>query len=119
MPVAFELFLASLQQARKVVQMFRENNEKYNHLDSAEMEKVEKAITERQQWIDKHFGLVSNTPLHCDTPITSFQVKSEKGTFDALCNPIINKPKPKPKVSWIFGILFFLYNYRIFLCLQR
>ena len=99
LPVVFELFLQSLQQARKVCEMYRDGNEKFNHLDSAEIEKVKKAINERQQYIDSNFGLVSNTPLHCDPPITSSQIKSEKGTFDALVNPIINKPKPKPKVE--------------------
>lgn len=43
-------------------------------------------------------GASASTPLHVNLPISANQVKSEKGTFEALVNPIINKPKPKPKV---------------------
>ena len=62
---------------------------------------VEKAIEEKQDWVDKHLGLVSSTALHADLPVTASQVLSEKSTFEALVNPIMNKPKPKPKVSYM------------------
>lgn len=67
---------------------------------------VEKAIEEKQDWVDKHLGLVSATPLHADLPVTASQVMSEKGTFEALVNPIMNKPKPKPKVSYLLLFTF-------------
>lgn len=64
---------------------------------------VEKAVEEKQDWIDKHLGLVSSTALHADLPVTASQVMSEKGSFDALVIPIMNKPKPKPKVSPLYN----------------
>lgn len=99
LPAAFNSLLSSLQLARKVSDQYRQGEEKYNHLDSSGIEKVEKAIGERQEWVDKNMGLVTNTPLHSNLPITAQQVYSEKGTFEALVNPIINKPKPKPKTE--------------------
>ncbi|KAK4306265.1 hypothetical protein Pmani_021888 [Petrolisthes manimaculis] len=99
LPGAFEALSGSIQLTRKAVDQYRQGDEKYAHLESAQVEKVEKAILERQESVDKNLGLVSSTPLHADIPITASQVRSEKSTFDALVNPIMNKPKPKPKVE--------------------
>nr|XP_045623651.1 97 kDa heat shock protein-like [Procambarus clarkii] len=99
LPAAFEYLLSSVQLARKATEQFHQGDEKYNHLDGAQVEKVEKAIAEKQDWVDKNLGLITSTSLHVDLPITASQVRSEKCAFDALVNPIINKPKPKPKVE--------------------
>ncbi|ROT79071.1 heat shock protein [Penaeus vannamei] len=99
LPRAFESLLSSIQLARKATEQFRSGEEKYSHLEAAQVEKVEKAITEKQEWVDKNMGASASTPLHVNLPISANQVKSEKGTFEALVNPIINKPKPKPKVE--------------------
>ncbi|CAL4091419.1 unnamed protein product [Meganyctiphanes norvegica] len=99
LPAAFNSLLTSIQLARKVADQYMQGEEKFNHLDRSQVEKVEKAIGERQDWVDKNMGLVTSTPLHSNLPITAQQVYSEKGTFDALVNPIINKPKPKPKTE--------------------
>lgn len=99
LPSAFELLMLSVQIASKVVENFKAGDEKFNHLDGAEIEKVEKAISDRQRWVDQNMGALSVTPTDKDLPITAQQVRSEKATFEALVNPIINKPKPKPKVS--------------------
>ncbi|XP_063612185.1 heat shock 70 kDa protein 4-like [Penaeus indicus] len=99
LPRAFESLLSSIQLARKATEQFRNGEEKYSHLEAAQVEKVEKAITEKQEWVDKNMGASVSTPLHVNLPISANQVKSEKGTFEALVNPIINKPKPKPKVE--------------------
>nr|AKB96224.1 heat shock protein [Cherax destructor] len=99
LPAAFESLLSSVQLARKATEQFNQGDEKYNHLDGAQVEKVEKVIVEKQEWVDKNLGVITATALHVDLPITSSQVRSEKSSFDALVNPIINKPKPKPKVE--------------------
>lgn len=157
LPSTFESLLSAIQLARKASEQFRQGDEKYNHLDNAQIEKVslwhffkgiclgsfviynrkknnlqylklimniqrlwlkfqcfvcvfhmvyivclpkvEKAIGEKQEWVDKNMGVLTSTPLHVDLPVTVSQVRSEKGTFDAVVNPVINKPKPKPKVK--------------------
>lgn len=99
LPSAFEGLLISIQLARKVSEQFREGVEKFAHLDGAQVEKVEKAVAEKQEWIDKNMGAITSTPLHVNLAITVSQVRSEKSSFDALVNPIITKPKPKPKVE--------------------
>lgn len=75
----------------------------YNYLrqkNDRQYLQVEKAVEEKQEWADKHLGMLSATPLHSDLPVTTSQVMSEKSSFDALVIPIMNKPKPKPKVSF-------------------
>ncbi|MCL4123068.1 UNVERIFIED_CONTAM: hypothetical protein GTU68_067398, partial [Idotea baltica] len=53
LPSAFESLMASVQMAQKVVQAFKSGDEKFSHLDPAELEKVEKAVGERQAWVDQ------------------------------------------------------------------
>jgi len=99
LPRAFEALLSSVQLARKATEQYRGGEEKYSHLEAAQIEKVEKAIVDKQSWVDKFLGASSKPPMHMDLPISVSQTFSEKGTFEALVNPIINKPKPKPKVE--------------------
>lgn len=90
--------MGSIQLANKVCDQFKAGDEKYNHLDSAEVEKVEKAVTERLVWAETQIGAVKASSKFQAVPVTCSQVRSEMGTFEALVKPIINKQKPKPKV---------------------
>lgn len=99
LPRAFEALLSSVQLARKVCEQFRAGDEKFDHLDSAEMEKVEKAVTERHKWAEVQMGAVRATSNFKPVPVTCAQVRSEMGSFEALVKPIINKSKPKPKAA--------------------
>ena len=99
LPKAFQDLMASLQLASKVCEQYRGGEEKYDHLDSAEVEKVEKAVQDKRVWAEQQMGAVSATSNYKPTPISSAQVRSETSSFEALVKPIITKPKPKPKVS--------------------
>lgn len=97
LPKAFESLMGSIQQASKACQLFREGHEQYNHLEEAEVEKVEKAVQEKGSWAEKQMGALNATPQTQDVPIKSFVVRSELTSFDGLVKPILTKPKPKPK----------------------
>ena len=59
---------------------------------------VEKAVEERVQWCDVQMGALNATPNTEDVPVTVAQIQSQAQAFDAVVRPIVNKPKPKPKV---------------------
>ncbi|KAF2360909.1 Heat shock protein 70 family [Trinorchestia longiramus] len=99
LPKAFEALMSAIQLASKVCAQFRAGDEKYDHLDSAEMEKVEKATNERLTWAEQQMGAVKSSSKYEAVPVTCSQVRSELTSFEALVRVIINKPKPKPKAS--------------------
>lgn len=97
--------MTSIQLARKVCEQFKAEDEKFVHLDGAEVEKVEKAVSERLVWAEQQMGAVKATSNYQTVPVTCSQVRSEIGTFEALVKPIISKPKPKPKVCLYLFII--------------
>ena len=77
--------------------MFRSGDEKYNHLDESEVEKVEKAVEEKHTWAEVQRGALNATSNYDPVPVTCSQVKAEQHALESLAKPILNKPKPKPK----------------------
>ncbi|KAF0304168.1 Heat shock protein 4 [Amphibalanus amphitrite] len=95
-PGALEALSASIQQCDKAVNAYRADDQRYAHLDTAEIEKVEKHLTEKRQWLDKNLGTLCNLAKTQDPPTSAQQIWAEKQAFENLVNPILNKPKPKP-----------------------
>merc|ERR1719327_1821753 len=52
-PEAINQFGQCLQLAQKVVDAYKAGDEKYNHLEAAEVDKVQKAINEKQDWFSR------------------------------------------------------------------
>ena len=48
-PVAIDMFGRCLQAAQKLVDSFTAGNEELNHLDPAEVDKVQRAVLEKQE----------------------------------------------------------------------
>lgn len=97
LPKTFEALMASIQLARKVCDQFRAGDEKYDHFDAAEVEKVEKSISDKVAWCEQQMGAVRATSNYQPVPVTCSQVRGEYSLFEAVVKPILNKPKPKPK----------------------
>lgn len=85
----------SLQMASKVVELYRAGDEKYTHLTDSEMDRVTKLIQEKLQWLNNSVATLESTPKTVNPSILNCQFISEKDGFEAVCRPILNKPKPK------------------------
>lgn len=48
----FEELGQRLQHYAKIAADFRNNDEKYNHIDESEMKKVEKSVNEAMEWMN-------------------------------------------------------------------
>merc|ERR1712062_918517 len=84
-----------LQLAQKVVDAYRAGDEKYNHLDAAEVDKVQKAIQEKQDWFNKMCTDIQKLEKTADPPVLAAQFMQEKDQFWQMGSKILNKPKPK------------------------
>ena len=85
----------SLQMAAKMVEMYKNGDEKYNHLTDAEVDKVTKLIDEKHTWLNTAMSSLEKLPKHSNPSTLNCQFISEKDSFEQVCRPILNKPKPK------------------------
>merc|ERR1712029_271774 len=94
-PEAINQFGQCMQLAQKAVDSFKAGDEKFNHLDAAEVEKVQKAIAEKQDWFNGMCADVSKMDKTSDPPVLASQFYQEKESFWHMASNILNKPKPK------------------------
>eukprot|EP00095_Tigriopus_kingsejongensis_P004434 snap_masked-scaffold227_size249015-processed-gene-0.6 protein:Tk04434 transcript:snap_masked-scaffold227_size249015-processed-gene-0.6-mRNA-1 annotation:"97 kda heat shock" len=94
-PKAIDALGRSLQQASKVLDLYQKGDEKYNHIDKAEMDKVAKIIGEKRHWMDENCAALANLDKTTNPSVLAVQFVSEKQAMDSIVNPILNKPKPK------------------------
>ncbi|KAJ7405138.1 Heat shock 70 kDa protein 4L [Willisornis vidua] len=84
-----------IQLLMKAVEAYKNKDEKYNHLDPAEMEKVEKYINEAMNWLNSKMNAQNKLSLTQDPIVKVAEILAKSKELDGFCNPIIYKPKPK------------------------
>ncbi|XP_042727097.1 heat shock 70 kDa protein 4L [Lagopus leucura] len=84
-----------IQLLMKAVEAYKNKDEKYDHLDPAEMEKVEKYISEAMNWLNAKMNAQNKLSLTQDPIVKVAEIISKSKELDSFCNPIIYKPKPK------------------------
>ncbi|XP_010562802.1 PREDICTED: heat shock 70 kDa protein 4L isoform X3 [Haliaeetus leucocephalus] len=84
-----------IQLLMKAVEAYKNKDEKYDHLDPAEMEKVEKYITEAMNWLNSKMNAQNKLSLTQDPVVKVAEILTKSKELDSFCNPIIYKPKPK------------------------
>lgn len=94
-PAAFDLLAKTLQQTRKAYGLFVSGDERYNHIDAADMEKVRKIVEDKQGWFDRSYGVQANRPLTEPPVVMVNQIYNELEALERVAHPILNKPKPK------------------------
>lgn len=95
-PIAFNEFVASIQQAIGVVEQFRAGSKLYNHLVEADVAKVEQSINSARKWVEDKLAESSSCPLIENPAITVAQIRQERLNFEQEVSPILKKAKRKP-----------------------
>ncbi|XP_055339853.1 heat shock 70 kDa protein 4-like isoform X2 [Paramacrobiotus metropolitanus] len=90
----FEDWLRYLQLTRKAVDSYNTGDEKFSHIDNADIQKVAKAVEDKQRWIEEKMAAQKRLARHVDPAVTVAQIKKEREGMESLVNPILNKPKP-------------------------
>ncbi|XP_036169392.1 heat shock 70 kDa protein 4L isoform X2 [Myotis myotis] len=88
-----------IQLVMKVIEAYRNKDERYDHLDPAEMEKVEKYINEAMSWLNSKMNAQNKLSLTQDPVVKVSEIVAKSKELDNFCNPIIYKPKPKVEVA--------------------
>merc|ERR1712083_278095 len=94
-PGAINQFGQCLQLAQKAVDSFKAGDEKFSHLDQVDVEKVQKAIGEKQEWFSRMCAEIQKLQKTSDPPVLASQFLQEKESFWHMASNILNKPKPK------------------------
>ena len=55
-----------------------DQDEKYEHLEAAEVQKVEDAVSEKQKWLDEIWNKINTRPLHDPPAILTSAILDEK-----------------------------------------
>lgn len=74
----FEEFGKAIQQINKVLDAYKNGDEKYNHIDKADIDKVVKCIEEKQKYLNEKSYALNALKLHEDPPVLCAQIKTEK-----------------------------------------
>ena len=71
--------------------LHRFQEEKYAHIEKADMEKVSKCLEEKSAWFNSNMNLCSQLKLHQNPPVTVLQIRAQKSVsvvillmFDAV-----------------------------------
>ncbi|XP_007258636.3 heat shock 70 kDa protein 4b [Astyanax mexicanus] len=94
-PKAFEELGKQLQQYMKIVEAFKMKDEPYDHLDEAEVQKVDKMVGEVMIWMNSKMNQQSKQSLNVDPVVKAAEIIAKTRELFSTCNPIVTKPKPK------------------------
>ncbi|XP_048717558.1 heat shock 70 kDa protein 4 isoform X2 [Caretta caretta] len=97
-PKAFEDLGKQIQQYMKVIHAFKAKDEQYDHLDAADMVKVEKSVSEAMEWMNNKLNLQNKRSLTLDPVIKTKDIQAKTKELTGICNPIVTKPKPKAEL---------------------
>nr|XP_020637165.1 heat shock 70 kDa protein 4L [Pogona vitticeps] len=84
-----------LQLLMKAVEGYKNKDEKYDHIDAVDMEKVEKCTNEAMNWLNSKMNAQNRLSLTQDPVVKVAEIMAKSKDLDSVCNPILCKPKPK------------------------
>ncbi|XP_001493593.1 heat shock protein 105 kDa isoform X2 [Equus asinus] len=94
-PKMFEELGQRLQHYAKIAADFRDNDEKYNHIDESEMKKVEKSVNEVMEWMNNVMNAQAKKSLDQDPVVRAQEIKAKIKELNNTCEPVVTQPKPK------------------------
>ncbi|XP_053734796.1 heat shock 70 kDa protein 4b [Synchiropus splendidus] len=94
-PKAFDELGKQIQQYMKFVEAFNMKEEQYDHLDAADVSKVDKLTSEAMMWMNSSMNQQSKQSLTVDPSIKVKDIRAKTRELFSACNPTVTKPKPK------------------------
>uniref|UniRef100_A0A673BYN9 Heat shock protein 4b n=1 Tax=Sphaeramia orbicularis TaxID=375764 RepID=A0A673BYN9_9TELE len=94
-PKAFDEMGKQIQQYMKFVEAYKMKDEQYDHLDEADVTKVDKLVNDAMIWMNSAMNQQSKQSLTVDPSVKVKDIKAKTGELFSACNPIVTKPKPK------------------------
>lgn len=88
--------MKSIQRIDEAIQIYHtKSSDKYSHIDSNDIEKANKILSEKQTWYDQTANRFGSLRAHEDATILCSHIKQERDALEKECWAILNKAKPK------------------------
>lgn len=94
-PRAFEELGRQLQQYMKIVEAYKTKEEHYDHLDEAEVQKVDRMVNDVMIWMNSQMNQQSKQSLAMEPVVKTSEIQAKTRELFSNCNPVVTKPKPK------------------------
>nr|XP_046261925.1 heat shock 70 kDa protein 4b [Scatophagus argus] len=94
-PKAFEEMGKQIQQYMKFIEAYKMKEEQYDHLDEADVTKVDKLTNDAMIWMNSAMNQQSKQSLSVDPSVKVKEIQAKTRELFSACNPIVTKPKPK------------------------
>ncbi|XP_022072073.1 heat shock 70 kDa protein 4b [Acanthochromis polyacanthus] len=94
-PKVFEELGKQIQQYMKFVEAYKMKEEQYDHLDEADVTKVDKLASDAMMWMNSSMNQQSKQSLTVDPSVKVKDIQAKTRELFSACNPIVTKPKPK------------------------
>eukprot|EP00049_Salpingoeca_infusionum_P017324 m.352552 g.352552 ORF g.352552 m.352552 type:complete len:833 (+) comp16551_c0_seq1:542-3040(+) len=94
-PKAVEALQHSIVILRKFVDAQAAGDEAYSHLTEEDMTKVSNALSEKEAWLNEKVAAQAALSKADNPAVTTAELKAKLADLEKVCNPIMNKPKPK------------------------
>ncbi|XP_067663960.1 heat shock 70 kDa protein 4-like [Haliotis asinina] len=94
-PQAFNEIGASLQHVRKFLDQWSQKDEKYDHIEKSDVDKVQKCYDEKLKWYETNMNISNNAQKYDSPTVLVSQIIAQKQSLESTVAPIISKPKPK------------------------
>ncbi|XP_074529460.1 heat shock 70 kDa protein 4b [Halichoeres trimaculatus] len=94
-PKAFDEMGKQIQQYMKFVEAYKMKEEQYDHLDEADVNKVDKLTSDIMMWMNSAMNQQSKQSLTMDPAFKVKDIQAKTRELFSACNPIVTKPKPK------------------------
>lgn len=94
-PKAFDELGKQIQQYMKFVEAYKIKDEQYDHLEEADVTKVDKLASDAMIWMNSAMNQQSKQSLTADPSVKVKDIKAKTRELFSACNPTVTKPKPK------------------------
>ncbi|XP_067891817.1 heat shock 70 kDa protein 4L-like [Heterodontus francisci] len=94
-PTAFDELGKKIQLFMKAVEAYKNKDENYEHIDAAEMAKVEENVSSAMDWMNNRM-IAQNKQMPFQEPIVkAAEIRNKVKELETTCDPIVNQSKPK------------------------
>ncbi|KAF4084020.1 hypothetical protein AMELA_G00124060 [Ameiurus melas] len=98
-PQAFDELGKKIQLFLKVLEAFKQKDERYEHLSAEEMSVVEKSVHEAMSWMNSKMLAQSKLNIAQDPAVKVAEIIQKIQELEEICSPVVNLPKPKVEES--------------------
>ncbi|XP_060789042.1 heat shock 70 kDa protein 4L isoform X1 [Neoarius graeffei] len=94
-PQAFDELGKKIQLFLKVLEAYKQKDERYQHLSAEEMSSVEKSVNEAMRWMNSKMLAQSKLSIAQDPAVKVAEIIQKIRELEEICSPVVNRPKPE------------------------